>query len=498
MIEKKAAFLAGISRRCKQANMDADDAEQVAHLLLMPPKQAAFVLGQVKWDQRELLTKDAGTALMKMAGNTVSFDSNKPSWESTMQNPLTTPGNDATDTAAAGGADDTEKTDASGNAETAVPGGEGGSQDYVLQNSGMGGVTGGDPASSSTADTMGGQLDTDVLSIGDTGSPATSQPPDTDKSTPPSTGNLQRAGIIKGFEETSTPAQMAAGATPTYLTDMQEQGTRNRYNRTIMRGLQKSMGVSFRPVKGGMRSTDINLDQINDPKQGPAWRLMRDQLAAREATERVAKNQRAGWSTAGSGFSGGGVRAARGRGAPAQQLASTGQAPSTGAAVMSAQPGGAALPARDATANFNMSEGTGASAAGRMSVVGGPKAWSASGNTEAYGGDPSRSLSVDYKPPTAQTPTPPPPAAAPAPVLGPTSGDSARGMQSSVNNQTAAGSGMAPPPPAALSSTTIPPPPAPAGDTLEQPAKPPALAPMPIGNEPIGMGATGFKKRIGQ
>ena len=305
--------------------------------------------------------------------------------------------------------------------------------------------------------------------------------------------NMQRAEIVRGFGHSSTPEQMAAGVTPDYLADMTEMGIQNSHNRRVMRGLQKTMGVNFRPIKGGMRSTDIKLENIKDPRQRQAWTLMKNQLAANEATQSVAGGQRAGWSTAGSGFSGGGVRAARGRGAPAQQLASTGQASSIGNAVMAAQPDVAA-PARDATANFNMSEGTGASAAGKMNVVGGPKAWIARGNTEAYDGDPSRSLSIDYKPPTAQTPTPPPPAAASAPVLGPISGDSARGIQASVNKQMAAGSGMALPPPVAFDSTDAPASIVPRGDTLAQPDNIDKVAPIPTGNEPIDMGAAGFKK----
>ena len=472
MIDKKSAFLAGISRRCKQANMDADDADQIAHLLLMAPKQAALVIGQMKWDQRELFTKGAGIALTKMsttgplptpvpqdADEEVNYDTvlnssgNAPE-ATTAPNPEVgvTPSVDPVPTNTATpmsgdsssppseeivtpiGADDTEKTDSSGTTEAPAP------DDEILE------------------------LD----------SANKAQAPQT----PKLPANMQRAGIVRGFGHSSTPEQMAAGVTPDYLADMTEMGIQNSHNRRVMRGLQKTMGVNFRPIKGGMRSTDIKLENIKDPRQRQAWTLMKNQLAANEATQSVAGGQRAGWSTAGSGFSGGGVRAARGRGAPAQQLASTGQAPSTGDAVMAAQPGGSALPARDATANFNMSEGTGARAAGKMNVVGGPKAWIARGNTEAYDGDPSRSLSIDYKPPTAQTPTPPPPAAASAPVLGPISGDSARGIQASVNKQMAAGSGMAPP----------------RGDTLAQPDNIDKVAPIPTDNEPIDVGAAGFKK----
>ena len=347
------------------------------------------------------------------------------------------------------GADDTEKTDSSGTTEAPAP------DDEILE------------------------LD----------SANKAQAPQT----PKLPANMQRAEIVRGFGHSSTPEQMAAGVTPDYLADMTEMGIQNSHNRRVMRGLQKAMGVNFRPIKGGMRSTDIKLENIKDPRQRQAWTLMKNQLAANEATQSVAGGQRAGWSTAGSGFSGGGVRAARGRGAPAQQLASTGQASSIGNAVMAAQPDVAA-PARDATANFNMSEGTGASAAGKMNVVGGPKAWIARGNTEAYDGDPSRSLSIDYKPPTAQTPTPPPPAAASAPVLGPISGDSARGIQASVNKQMAAGSGMALPPPVALDSTDAPASIVPQGDTLAQPDNIDKVAPIPTSNEPIDMGAAGFKK----
>ena len=436
MINQKTAFLAGVSRRCKEAHMDSADEEQVARLLLMPQKKAAYVIGQIMADKREELVKQAEQNLVKLA-DVGLFDQ-------TLQNPMNVPEPEPEEPAEPESAPTTDPAQAQSSAPVAPSP----QQPQIIDFSE-------DPVVKKIIQRNRSQ--SEVASPA--APPVPPAPPAAPPSTPPAGGkDPQQAEIARGFGYSITPFMRSQNVTGEWLEQQQRRAIEAAQDWQTVRNLQKIHGGSSRPVRGGLRASDINPSLASDPDERKRLEVLKNYIARRESSERARIGLRSGWSTMGSGFRGGGERAIHGR--QPTPIQATQQASAAPAEAPASEPKGqvpaggqVAAPPPTGTASFTMSEGAGPSATGTKSVTAAPKAWTMRGSTEATSWDPtSRNLEMSYTPPGSQAPTPPPPAQA----LG-TQSQGARGMQTAVNKQMQQQSGMAtPPPPAALTQTPAP------------------------------------------
>jgi hypothetical protein len=471
MIDQKTAFLAGVSRRCKEAHMDGADEEQVARLLLMPQKKAACVIGQIMADKREELVKQAEQNLVKLA--------DIGGFEQTVQNPLNAPKPEPEEPGPA-------PTPAPAQVQMpSAPVAPPPSQPQVIDLSE-------DPAVQAMI-----QQDRPQPAPAPPEAPPAA-PPAAPPSAPPAGGkDPQREAIARGFGYSLTPFMRSQNVTGDWLEQQQRRAIEAAQDWQTVRNLQKIHGGSSRPVRGGLRASDINPSLASDPDERKRLEVLKNYIARRESSERARIGLRSGWSTMGSGFRGGGERAIRGRQPTpiqATQQASAAPAEAPASELQGQVPAGGqvAAPTPTGTASFTMSEGAGPSVTGTTPVTAAPKAWTARGSTEATSWDPtSRSLEMSYTPPGSQAPTPPPPAQA----FG-TQSQGARGMQTAVNKQMQQQSGMAtpPPPPAALTQTPAPAAPEGAAATEMQGEEEMTTPSGTVGSPGVG-GAFAFRKR---
>lgn len=453
---RRIAFEAGIYRLCKEAGLDAADHAEVQRLLFLPPAKAVPIIIRAEVDRREELVKKAGDGLIKLSG---------PSWfgrmkdrgmgmiddmlakfkqpfEGKEQGTTTLPDTNAdasalSDTEASEGDQEVEgggdasamKTDPT----TATTSDGEAAQNAATQASNE---AGGKPVEPVVTDSAGAAED-GVLELEPTGqSGQTGQ-----------TGGSGALADMSGVWNELSPQVRAQYGTPEAFAkaqqDMQDFNTTKTTAREGMRG----WGVNAMGARHGSgKWQNMNPNAAGLPEGARhALALGKSHWQQAEAIQRAAMGDRSGWAMRGSSMKGGpqGITPVRGRGVgPTAQQAASNQA-STAAAGGAQQP--IQPPPKTGVATFNMQEGTGASAAGQMPVVGGAKPWRASGSTDAFDGDTSRSLSVNYPGTAPQQAA----AAAPAPEpVSPTRSDAldgARPMQEQVNTQMAQDSGMATP-----------------------------------------------------
>lgn len=463
---RRIAFEAGIYRLCKEAGLDAADHAEVQRLLFLPPAKAVPIIIRAEVDRREELVKKAGDGLIKLSGPSwfgsmkdqgMGMIDNilakfKPPFEGKGQGTTTLPDTNAdasalSNTEASEGDQEVEgggdasamKTDST----TATTSDGEAAQRAATQASNEAGDKPVEPVVTDSA----GAAEDGVLELEPTG--VLELEPTGQSGQTGQTGGAGIAPADLSAKWNQLPPQVrAAYGSPEAFASAAQETQDFQTTKTMARSGMRSFGVNARGARHGSmkwQNMDPNAPGLT-PGQRQAIQLGKSHWENAEAVQRAAMGDRSGWAVRGSSMKGGpqGITPVRGRGVgPTAQQAASNQA-STAAAGGAQQP--IQPPPKTGVATFNMQEGTGASAAGQMPVVGGAKPWRASGSTDAFDGDTSRSLSVNYPGTAPQQAA----AAAPAPEpVSPTRSDAldgARPMQERVNTQMAQDSGMATPP----------------------------------------------------